>query len=163
PDLQARILDSALSQFPVIGDQIRNNIHSLTGSGLALAIGVAGALWGGMGVMRTAANAMDEVWEVPKRERPRLVRALLRAAGMLVALGGGIVATTVLSGLGTAGAGTFFPLRLAGLLLGAVVNVGVFLLGFRVLTARDVGWRQLLPGAVVAGIGWQVLQGLGSY
>jgi uncharacterized BrkB/YihY/UPF0761 family membrane protein len=44
-----------------------------------------------------------------------------------------------------------------------VVNVAVFLLGFRVLTVRDVRWRQLLPGAIVAGIGWQALQGLGSY
>jgi YihY family inner membrane protein len=162
PELQARILDSTLSQFPVIGDQIRQNVHSLRGSGVALAVGVGGALWGGMGVMRTAGNAMDEVWEVPKRDRPRFVRALLRAAGMLVVIGGGIVATTVLSGFGTATA-TTLPLRLAGVVLAAVVNIAVFLLGFRVLTVRDVGWRQLLPGAVTAGVGWQVLQGLGSY
>ncbi len=109
PDLQERVLDSALAQFPVIGDQVRQNVQSLEGSGVALVVGIAGAIWGGMGVMRTAGNAMDEVWEVPKRDRPKLVRALVRAAGMLVVLGGGVVVTTVLSGLGTSGATTFVP------------------------------------------------------
>src|SRR4051812_27949803 len=60
PHLQERILDSALAQFPVIGDQIRQNVHSLHRSGIALAVGVAGALWGGMGVMKAAGNAMDD-------------------------------------------------------------------------------------------------------
>jgi hypothetical protein len=109
PDLQRRVLSSTLAEFPVIGDQIRSNIHSLQGSGVALAIGVAGALWGGMGVMKTAGTAMDDLWEVPKRERPNFIHALLRAALLLVVLGGGIVATTVLSGLGTSGSAAFRP------------------------------------------------------
>src|SRR4051794_39026102 len=37
PELQQRLLDSALSQFPVIGDQLRTNIGAYKGSGLALA------------------------------------------------------------------------------------------------------------------------------
>src|SRR6266498_5469892 len=41
-DLQDSILHSALAQFPVIGDQIRSNVHSLSGSGLSLAVGIAG-------------------------------------------------------------------------------------------------------------------------
>ena len=50
PELQQKILDSALAQFPVIGDQIGRDIGSIRGSGLALAIGVVGTLWGGLGV-----------------------------------------------------------------------------------------------------------------
>src|SRR2546421_542909 len=38
PDLQRRILNSALTQFPVIGEQIRSNVHSLHGSGVALGV-----------------------------------------------------------------------------------------------------------------------------
>jgi membrane protein len=163
PDLQQRILDSALAQFPVIGDQIQQNIHSLNGSLLALAIGVLGALWGGMGVMKTAGNAMDELWEVPKRDRPKFLRAVIRAALMLVVLGGGIVVTTLLSGIGASDSGSFLPLRIVGFAVAALVNIGLFLLGFRVLTVRDIPLRDLLPGAAVAGVGWLLLQAVGSY
>jgi YihY family inner membrane protein len=163
PQLQDRILDSALAQFPVIGDQIRENVNSLDRSGVALAVGIVGALWGGMGVMKAAGNAMDDLWEVPKRARPTLVRALIRAALLLTVLGGGVVATTALSGLGTAGTSSFLPLKIIGLAVAAVVNVGVFVLGFRVLTVRDVALRDLVPGAVVAGLGWLALQSIGGY
>jgi YihY family inner membrane protein len=162
-DLQDRVLNSTLAQFPVIGDQIRDYIRSLQGSGVALAVGLVGALWGGMGVMKTAGTAMDEIWEVPKRQRPNFLRALLRAVLLLVVLGGGIVVTTVLSGFGTSGTTAFLPLKIVGIVAAGIVNIALLLLGFRVLTVRDIAWRDLLPGAAVAGIGWLVLQTLGGY
>src|ERR1700760_905048 len=39
PHLQRHVLDSALAQFPVIGDQITANIRSLRGSPFGLVIG----------------------------------------------------------------------------------------------------------------------------
>src|SRR5690606_3239616 len=50
-ELQQRLLDSALGQFPVVGDQLQDNVGGLPGSGLALVIGLVGALWGGMGAI----------------------------------------------------------------------------------------------------------------
>src|SRR2546425_12818228 len=47
--LRQSILHSALRDFPVIGDQIAKNIHAISGNGLALAIGIVGTLWAGMG------------------------------------------------------------------------------------------------------------------
>ena len=46
--LQHRIEDSSLAQFPIIGTQIRSHIKSLNGGVLPLAIGLAGAVWGGI-------------------------------------------------------------------------------------------------------------------
>jgi uncharacterized BrkB/YihY/UPF0761 family membrane protein len=45
----------------------------------------------------------------------------------------------------------------------AAVNVGLFLLAFRVLTPRQIPARQLLAGALVAGVAWQALQAVGGY
>ena len=39
----------------------------------------------------------------------------------------------------------------------------MFLLGFRVLTPRQVRVRQLVVGAVVAGVAWQGLLAAGGY
>ena len=38
----------------------------------------------------------------------------------------------------------------------------MFLIAFRVLTSRDVSTRDVVPGALVAGVGFWVLQGLSS-
>ena len=47
--MQRRVLQSALSDFPIIGDQLRDNIHSLRLNGFGLAIGVFGLVWGSLG------------------------------------------------------------------------------------------------------------------
>jgi membrane protein len=162
PDLQRQIVDSALAQFPVIGDQIGKNVHSLTGSGMALAIGLIGTLWGGLGITQQAQNAMNTVWGVPRSEWPNLWLRLARGLGILVVLGVGALAATLLSGLGTVSGlravGRVLPF--AGTLL---VNLGLFLFAFKVLTSAALGWRQLLPGTVLAGVAWTILQVVGGY
>jgi uncharacterized BrkB/YihY/UPF0761 family membrane protein len=42
-------------------------------------------------------------------------------------------------------------------------DVGLYILAFRVLTPKSIGTRSLVPGAVVAGIGWGILQLVGTY
>src|SRR3954463_14091209 len=49
PALQHDVIDSAVAQVPVIGDQLRHDPSSLTGSGVALAVGIGGAIWAGLG------------------------------------------------------------------------------------------------------------------
>jgi membrane protein len=54
-------------------------------------------------------------------------------------------------------------LRVGATMLAVAANIGLFTLAFRVLTASEVATRELLVGAVVAGVGWQVVQILGTY
>ncbi len=162
-DLQHRILNSTLGQFPIIGKQLQSNVHSLTGSGLGLVIGVLGTLYGGLGVGSAAQNAMNEVWDVPIAERPGFMPRLARSLLVLVVVGVGILGTTLLSGFGTSSGSYGIPLRIAALALSTVLNVGLFALAFKVLTARKLAWRDLLTGAIVAAIAWQLLQAVGGY
>jgi len=163
-ELQQDILDSALAQFPVIGDQLRDNTGQLDASGFALLAGGLSALWAGTGVMKAAQDAMNDVWDVPMVERPNFFLTVGRAFGMLVLLGGGVLLTTALTGVvGAAIGGSGAVPRLLALVLCAALNVGIFLVGFRVLTVRDVAVRQLLPGALLAGLAWMVLQLLGGF
>ena len=74
-----------------------------------------------------------------------------------------MILATVLAGFG-AGSERLGPLgRMVGFLLSFGVNTALFLLAFKVLTDVSLRWRQLLPGAVVAGVIWVFLQGLGGY
>src|ERR1700709_1289050 len=40
PALQAKLVTSTLSELPAIGSQLRENVHSLKGSGAGLAVGI---------------------------------------------------------------------------------------------------------------------------
>jgi membrane protein len=161
-ELQQRVLDSALAQFPVIGDQIGKDVGSITGSGLALAIGVVGTLWGGLGITQQAQNAMNTVWGVPRSRWPNFWLRLARGLGVLAVLGLGALAATLLSGLGTVpglhALGRVLPF--AGTLL---LNLALFLFAFKVLTSVALPWRWLLPGTALAGVAWTVLQVVGGY
>jgi YihY family inner membrane protein len=167
PALQAQVVDSTLAELPIVGAQLRENVGSLTGSGVALAVGIAGTLYGCLGVAGAIQNAFNRAWAVPRNERPNPVKSRLRSLLLLLVLGAGVLVTTAVSGLTTA-AGTLGPnvgaaFQMASIPMAAVTNVGLFLLAFRVLTVSEVPTRHLWIGATVAGIGWQVVQLVGTY
>jgi uncharacterized BrkB/YihY/UPF0761 family membrane protein len=104
---------------------------------------------------------------VPRNSRPNPIFSRLRSLLLIVVLGAGVLATTALSAL-TTGAGAYGAtvgtgLRIAAVLLALLTNIGLFSLAFRVLTASQIPSRHLRLGAIVAGIGWQLVQLLGTY
>jgi membrane protein len=160
PKLDRSIVDSALAQFPVIGHDVA--LHRLQGSGLALGLGIAIALWSGMGVFLATESAMNRLWGVPMTHRPDALRARLRAFGMLLVLGGSALGATVLSGAGTVGAAYGVSWKVAAIVLSTALDIGLLWVASRLLTAKDVSWRQLRGGAIAGGVAWQVLQSLGG-
>lgn len=160
PGLHDSILDSALGQLPVIGEELQR--RGLQGSVLGLALGLAVALWSGMGVFLAAQNAMNHVWGVPHVVRPSFVKARLRALVLLAVLGGGMLVATGLAALSSIGAGYGTPWKVASVALSVALDIGLVWVALRVLTARDVTWRELRGGAVAGGVAYAVLQSLGG-
>ena len=159
--LNRSVLRSALRDFPIVGQQLGQAIHPLQGNALALAGGIVGLIWGSLGVTQAGQLAMAEVWNVPGVDRPPFVTRLLRGFCLLGVFGVGLVATTLIASLSAFGAG--LPVKAAGVALSVALNVGLFVLAFRVLTVRDVPTRSLVPGAILGGICWSLLQVLGAY
>ncbi|HEX5878814.1 MAG TPA: YhjD/YihY/BrkB family envelope integrity protein [Actinomycetota bacterium] len=159
---QQRLLGSAVAEFPIIGDQVQDNIHGLRGSGVGLVVGLVVFAWGARGLTQVAQHAMAEIWNIPGRQRPRFWARQVRGLLLLVVFAVGLGAVSVLTWLGSYG-GKAVAVALANLAAAAAVNVGLFLLAFRVLTPRQIPTRQLLAGAVVAGVAWQVLQAVGGF
>jgi len=161
PGAERTLVDSALGQFPVIGPQLQT--HALTGNIWALVLGTVGALWAGMGVFLAAQAAMNQLWGIPFRHRPGFFGQRLLAVGLLALLGGGVLATSVLAGLGTFGARYGLAWKLGSLALSTVLNVLLFWCAFRFLTSRDVPWRSLRGGAIAAALVYEALQAVGGY
>jgi YihY family inner membrane protein len=162
PSLRQSILNSALSQFPVIGGQLQKNLDSISGgNGLPLGIGILATLWAGLGVVKSMQEALNSVWAVPYKRRPSAVVSTLKALLMLGILGIITVASAVVAGAG-AGSHTWWWAVL-GILASLVLNFALFLLAFRILTTADVSWSDVRPGAIVGAVGWTILQAVGGF
>ena len=84
PSLREDVVDTALARIPVIGAQLRDDVQPLTGSGVALAVGLAGALWAGLGVTVALSRAFAEIWDMPRVEQPRGLKTRARGPALLV-------------------------------------------------------------------------------
>ena len=159
---QEEVLHSTLSQFPIIGDQLQSNVHSLKGSVGALAIGVVGLLLGGLGIVGATQNAFQQVWHIPRKRRPNFLTWRLRGIGLLAVLGVLLIVSTVAAGYVTAQtAGT--TAVLGGVLIALASNLLLFFAAFRFLSPDEIPTRDLLPGVIVAAVLWQILQHIGGY
>jgi YihY family inner membrane protein len=166
PDLQVRILNSTLAQFPIIGDQL-GAPQGLRGSGAALVVGSVGALYGASGVAQAMQNAMNVAWAVPRHRRPNPIKSRLRSLIVIVIGGSAVLATTILSVLGSSAAaygadiGRWSSILLvaAAVALNSAVVIGVF----RTTTSSASPVRDLLPGAITAAVIWQLLQVFGGW
>jgi membrane protein len=160
--LQHDILNSTLRDVPVIGDVIRNQAVSLHGSPTALVVGLVAAVWAGLGVTEASQSAFNRVWNVPFRERPDFLRSRLRGLALLSLLGGLNILSAGLTVLG-ASASIGPVASVLGYLVAMLVNLGLFFAAFRLLTATELSWRELAPGAVLAALLFQLLQLASSY
>ncbi len=162
PAFQKDVRDSALAQMPVIGPQLSANVGSLAGSGVALAIGVVAALWTGLGATLAVGDAFDRLWTVPRVRRTGFVGSRLRGLLLLASAGSLFVVSTTLVGLITDAQIHPALAQVLGVITATGVDLLLFLACFRVLTSADVTTRAVLPGAVVAAIGWLALQAIGG-
>jgi membrane protein len=161
PDLQQQILHSAVSQLPVIGDQLAEP-RQLSGGIPAVTIGIAGAIYGGLGVGQAMQNAMDTIWAVPVHKRANPILSRLRTLMLLAVLGTAVVATTAISAGGHV-SGLLSPVAKIGVVIAAlIVNTAVCVVAFRLSTARHLTVVQVLPGSIIAAVLWQLLQWFGA-
>lgn len=158
-DLYDDIVRSAVGQFPLFGTDLQRG--ALGGSTIALVIGLAAAIWAGLGITLVGQRAMDQVWDIPHRMRRNFLTARLRGLLILLVLGLLNVAVTTAVGLLVGGlGGTAF--KIAGFAASALLDVVLFWAVFRIYTSPTVPTRQLWLGIVLAAVGWAVLQTLGG-
>lgn len=118
-------------------------------------VGLGGLLWTGLGVVAALQYTWDTAWQVPGRG----LRDRFLGLAWLAGAGLGFVASFSLSA-----ASQLLPWFLApvGVLAGFATGVGLWLWAAKVLPNRNVGWRPLVPAAVVGALGFEILKVVGS-
>ena len=163
--LQQRVIHSALAQFPVVGGQLArpggiSSLKSTTAIGLVVSAAIL--LWGSLGVTQAGQRAMADVWNVAFAQRPGFVPRLGRSLGFLGVLALDVVVSTVMAGFVTSGHPSTWT-AIAVVVAGLMVNIPLFLLGFRILTPKAVATATLRQGAAIAALGWSLLQYGGTW
>lgn len=162
PALREQLIESALGNFPVIGAQLRSDVHPLEGNTVALVIGIAGSLYGSFGIGLSAQNGMNTVWNIPYVRWPGFVPRYLRALGLILLLGVAVIASTGLTAFGTVVTSQTVASLLA-VAASALIDFGVFVLAFMVLTAEPLRPQAVALGAAVAALFWEALQLIGTW
>jgi membrane protein len=161
PDLQEDALNSALAQFPIIGDQL-GRPEGLTGSVTAVVVGALAALYGALGLGQSIQNVMNTAWAVPRNSRPNPVMARVRSVLLLLVAGLSVLALSVLSALGSStevfGPRVDATIRFLIAVATVVAVTGVLTFLFRLAAARTHSVGSTIPGALVTALGWQLLQ-----
>ncbi|GAA3601305.1 hypothetical protein GCM10022199_00900 [Marihabitans asiaticum] len=161
PEWQQAILDSAVSEFPIVGDELRET-GTLGGGPVGLVVGAVTATYGGLGVGQALQYAMNTAWMVPRNSRPNVILSRARSVMMVLTAGLTVIASTVLTFIASE-ATQGQRLESWAVNIGSVVlNTWVFALIFIVATPKELTVRQVLPGSVIAAVLFGVLQQLGA-
>lgn len=163
--LQEELLDTALSQFPVIGDEL-GRPNGITGSTSAIVIGSIAALYGSLGVGQSTQNAANVAWAVPRNSRPNPILMRIRSLAIIGLAGVGILVIAVvqslvdnpqLLGLDAAPVDPW-----ASRAIGVAITAAIFVVAMRFLSLGRANWMSVLPGAMFCAVIWQVLQWIGD-
>ncbi|HEV7865648.1 MAG TPA: YihY/virulence factor BrkB family protein [Acidimicrobiia bacterium] len=152
-DLAKEVIDQLqLNQSSETARLITEAMHTAESSRQAASVvGLAGLLWTGLGLVNALQYAWNTAWQVPGRGlRDKAVGlAWLGGAGIL------FVASFALS----AGSQLLpWYLEPVGILTGLATGVGLWLWTAHTLPNRQVGWRPLVPGALVGAVGFELLK-----
>jgi membrane protein len=169
-ELQRDLFRAGVDAAPLFRDALRprglefieNNRRQLALSALGL------ALYSGSGAIVALEHGLNRVNHVA--EEPNFVSKRLRSLGWLAVLGIAALASVGLSAaavfvghifdtLGSIGAAiTSLLLRAAGIL----VSTAVFATAFKFLPGKDLSWREVLPGGLLAAVLFEILKVVGT-
>lgn len=162
PDLQHRLIGAVLDYFPVIGEDLQENIRTSQSHGVGLVVGLLFALYGARGIANVLQDVSNNIWQIPKAKRPGFPFNLLRSMGIIVVGGIGLVISTAALGF-VAGSNNWGAAGKALLVIAAIIlNTGIFWVIARFATAKVIRTRTLFVGALTGAIFWALLQLVGT-
>ena len=155
------IIDSALGQFPIIGDEL-GRPEGIQGSFAGVAFGTLAALYGSMGLAQSLQNTLHVAWSVPRNSRPNPFYARVKTLVLLVTAGFSLLSVSIVSTIAsttdvfTEVVGPGLKVLLPLLTVAVVGSFLTFL--FRYAATGQHSFRHAAPGGYALAVMWQVLQ-----
>ncbi|HUA12889.1 MAG TPA: YihY/virulence factor BrkB family protein [Candidatus Sulfotelmatobacter sp.] len=159
--LRDDIIHDVTSYFPLLGNQLSQNIHRLHSTGITLVVGLLFTLYGVRGVASVFRTGVQDIWQIPENERDKFPETLLKSLVVVVVGGLGFILASVISGAASDVSGDhdfrIVPILINIFLLFWLFN---FLISFNL--PRHIPYKKTWEGALVAAVGLVILQSLGA-
>jgi membrane protein len=156
----ADFTEKVIDNLGLTGDAAKNVTEALQTASdsrkASTVIGLLGLAWAGLALTNALRSAYNRAWQVQDHGLKGRAFGVLWLVGAAVIFLASIAVTTVVRFL----PGFFAPL---GILVGIAVSFALFLWTEHTLADVDVGWRPLVPGAVLGALGLEVLKALGAF
>lgn len=161
--LRMRLLSDTTSYFPVVGEQLQQNIHGSQETGIALIIGLLVAIYGARGIANAVRGTLDTAWGTPRTRRSSFWVGLLKSMGLLFGAGLGLLLTTVLAGYATTELGHSLGFRLVPIAINSLLLYFICMYTFLVGPSKRRKPGEVRLGAIATVVGLLVLQTVGGY
>jgi membrane protein len=122
----------------------------------ASVIGLASLFWSGLGLVNALQYGYNQVWQVEERGLKDKAVGIAWLAGAVLVFVGAAAITTVLRWL----PGYFAPL---GIVVALLVNFALWVWTSKILPNTRIPWKAVIPGAIFAAIGLEVLKAVGAF
>ncbi|HVL64487.1 MAG TPA: YihY/virulence factor BrkB family protein [Actinomycetota bacterium] len=168
-ELRTKLLETGIESVPLLSQVLtEDSIGAMRDRrGALVLVGFLLALYSGSGGIAALGHALNRINRVSQEgnlvsKRLASLRwlALLGLAGVLtVALGAGIQWLVAASGASP-------PMKVlggvAGIAVSLALNIAIFMTAFKFLTTAPKGWREVLPGAIVGAVAFELLKHFGA-
>ncbi len=121
----------------------------------ASVVGLAGLLYSGLNLVAAVQRSVDAAWQTVGKGLKDKLRAFLWLIGATVIFAASFALSVALNVL----PGFLAPVSI---LAGLAVNVALFTWTFTELGRLPIGWRAVLPGALLCAVGFEILKVVGS-
>ena len=169
-EIRDRLLSEGLNAVPLISEILSpRNINSIQAQrGRLAVVGLVMALYAGSGAIVALEHALNKINRV--ESEPGFLQKRLRSLKWLASLALAAVVSVALGTLAQLTGQIFGDSDVVAPvayvlthLLGAALGVAVFLAAFKLLPATDQSWKEVLPGAIVAGAAFELLKAGGAW
>lgn len=159
-ELRDELIRQGVKTVPIIRDALKpEGVQTIIDNRGSIAITAAVlALYSGSGAIVALEHALNKLHRLT--DEPNWIQKRLKSVKWLALLGAG-----ALLAIGAQAAREWVDnIAFAALvfILGLAVNVGVYATAYRFLPAKQQTWGDVLPGAVVAGVGFMLLNLAGT-
>jgi YihY family inner membrane protein len=168
PQLKARIIEASVEAVPLMRDVLKpEGLERIMNQRQELAVtGALLALYSGTGAIAALEHALNKIFRV--EQEPNFVTKRLRALRWLGVLGGLVVLSVTITGVtgldvsGSSAETDDLWKEALGHVVGGLIGIAIFATAFRFLPGRRLSWGGVLPGAVVAGVAFELLKLFGT-
>ncbi|HET8992125.1 MAG TPA: YhjD/YihY/BrkB family envelope integrity protein [Candidatus Saccharimonadales bacterium] len=156
------IIKGLTDYFPLIGNQLSNDVHKLHTSGLALIAGFIFLIYGTRGVANAFSKSVQDIWGIPLHHRDVFPKTFFKSFLLVITGGIGLLTASVIASLASA-AGKGLDFRLLSIGINFFILFWLFRLLLDLSLPTHVPLKETRIGAGASAIGLIIIQLLGGY